>query len=263
MADKKVPEGIMDTIRRLAEMKVERGCTPAEAAAAAAKLEELLERWQLTLFDAQTQKYEEEIEEGVIEFGRVLPQWTYALARACSRAHDCDYFGDYVYPPGQKARRVMRFVGHASDVQVSQYLFETLAKLLMEMADRDGRRMGRRHAELISFKCNFMEGAARVIGDRLWEERERARTADVPVQRTPEGIPICPAPDASASTALVLVKEQAVKEYMKAEHPDVTVKKARAHAYDHRGYEMGKKAGAEVPIHKGVGSADAPKQIGR
>ena len=110
-----VPEEIMSKIRKLANFALQPSASAADVASAAAHLERLLEKYQLSLFDVVTQKYDEEVGETKVDVGHRLPKWTYDLARAVAKPHDCDYFSSFRYQTGQGKVCTMTFIGHKSD----------------------------------------------------------------------------------------------------------------------------------------------------
>lgn len=240
-----VPESVMATLRKLAEMRVDRGCTPAEAALAASHLERLLEKHQLSMFDVKSGQYNEQVTEDQLRMGlKLVPQWAYSLARAVSKPHDCEYFSLKHYGGGVTADGrgeivdvSITFVGHKSDVIVCQHLFTTLSRLLVGMADRDGKQIGRRGTHLFQFRKQYLVAAATEIFNRLWAERNAARAE----QETK-----------SASTALVVVKDRAVTEYVAKKHPNLRKVKTKVRRWDHDALDLGRKAGRSVPINKAV-----------
>lgn len=236
----------LDLIRRLTEMRVDRGCTPAEAAAAAAHLARVLEKHQLSLFDVQKLTFAEDVVEEVRPVGgKVVPRWAHELAQAVSRPHDCEYFIRTAYDPQAGRRRSEAyFIGHRSDAAVAAYLYEVLSRTLLAMADREGRAQGRRHAGLIRFRSHYIIAAAWEVRQRIEAERRQARGEA-----------------ALASRALVVVKEKAVEEYVRACHPKLKVIDHAPVDYDTGAIVAGGRAGREVELKKGIEQAEAARAL--
>jgi len=246
MAKSEVPESVMDTLRRLSAMQVDRGCTPAEAARAAAHMARLLEKWQLSHFDIETNTYDEGVTEESADFDNKqvsnagVSEWVFLLAGTLSYVHDCRYFFR-----AAKTNIKITFVGHSSDAQVCQYLFLTLSRLLKEMGIRDGKVLKHSGSRLRKFLRQYLQSAVREVGLRLRAERDKAKQAEV------------------QSRALVVVKANAVNEYWERQHPDmVTDKKNRTPKdFDPVAHVLGENAGRKVEIRRGVEGGDNQKQL--
>lgn len=135
-----VDDKVLSKLKKLMNMTTERGCTPAEAAAAAAHVERILEEHQLSRFDVEGKKFDEEVvdEKAGVKLGRVVPAWSYAMASAVSKPHDATAI--FVW---SGEAYTLHFVGHKSDVAVSSYLYVTLFPRLLRQADLDAARLGR------------------------------------------------------------------------------------------------------------------------
>ncbi len=244
MSASDIPDSVMATLAKLAEMTVERGCTPGEAATAASHLERLLERWQLSRFDVKAKTYGEDVTEKMtaVESRWGASQWIIDLAGACAFPHDCRYW----WITNTVAKMVyLTFVGHKSDAAVASYLFDTLSPLLREMGSRDGKKLGRKGSRLRSFIRQYVSAAAAEIHQRLQGERDKVRA------------------EQNDSRALVVVKTDAVKVFIEAKHPKLRTdnKDRSAQNYDGMAAFAGAKAGREVELKKGITNAERPAAL--
>lgn len=89
-------DDVLRKIQKLTNMTVERGCTPAEAEHAAQKVKELLEQYQLSEFDIQTETFNETVGEEAFDTGiKTRSPWLNHMAHSISRAYDCRYYFHY------------------------------------------------------------------------------------------------------------------------------------------------------------------------
>lgn len=233
-----VDDKVLSKLKKLMNMTTERGCTPAEAAAAAAHVERILEEHQLSRFDVDSKKFDEEVvdEKAGVKLGKVVPAWSYALASAVATPHEVVAIFSWT-PHGE---HVLRFVGHKSDASVSSYLYVTLFPRLLRMADVECVRLGRFGAGIKTFKRDFMLAAAQTIYVRLKEERDRVRAQNV------------------ASRDLVVVKKDAVEDYMKRRYPGAKTSRVKTDVKDLQAHARGLKAGDSIELRRGVEGSSGP-----
>ena len=232
-----VSEKIIGLIKKLQEMRVDRGCTPSEAAAAACRVQELLQQHQLSIFDVQSQTIEEDILTEDLHTGNRTSSWEGALAVAVSKPHDCQ-----VIKTRKGKESYIRFIGYVSDIEVSKYLFVVLSKTLADMADKQGRELGIVHGELRIFKQSFIMAAANVIYNRLMAERNFSSND-------------------STCRALVITKDREVKSYVDNNYKNL--KQGKCHAsLSKAGLVLGERAGKTVALNKGIkGDVESGLQI--
>jgi len=230
-----VDQSILERIQKLLYMTVERGCAPSEAAHAAAKVQELLQKHSLSLFDVQAKTYGEAVcpEERDLPFARI-PAWVWRLASAVARGSDCDYIVAETTVAGKKINR-LRFIGHKSDAQVAAYLYDTLSRRLWEMSAAEGRRHGRTGAPLAKFRWDFMSAAAQEINSRLHREREAFKLST------------------ATAGAMVVVKSGAVQAWMEKAYPDIKrVSRNGPAQLDDHAIQAGVQAGRSIDIRQGI-----------
>ena len=224
---------VIKLIQKLANMRIDRGATPAEAAHAAAKIESLLEEHQLSMFDVEGKSFNEEMAQKSVELGvslSVIPRYIWDLGYAVAMPHDCQI----IVMPSQLKGNNLTFVGYKSDVAVSRYLFITLHTSLWRMADTQGRVRKRSGAQFINYRNHFMSAAAQVIEERLTQERRDVRQKS------------------SNSRALVVVKKDAVNKYFEEQFPGCRPLKLTKSDRDDYAYHDGREAGRNVEMRKGV-----------
>lgn len=228
-------EDVIRRIRKLLEMRVDRGCTPAEAARAAAHVERLLEEHQLSLFDVEARTFDEGITTERLPLEqRRTSQWVCDLAFAVAKPHDCEWFVNRRQEWGRTTELTVCFVGHASDAAVARYLYAFLSRVLQEMADRDGRAAGRSGHGLIRFRTSYLMAAAAVVYRRLREERREVRAGS------------------ASSRALVEVKGQAVQAFVRRQYPDLKTVPRRQPDLDGEALAAGAEAARVVELRKGL-----------
>lgn len=250
-------ERIIRICRKLLDRTIERGCTPDEAAGAAEKAKELLERHQLTLLDVKAGKLNEDMTNQVMPTGKKRSNpGESSLAFAVAKGCDCDLVNGYDRVDG----RVYHFLGYQSDVEVAQHLFVYLRDGLVNMANAEGRRQNFRGAALVCWRNNFLFGAAGVIRKRLkerkadeptaWATAETVITENEPVAET--DLMPSPAPvTESQRYALVSVKQPAVQAFVKSIFPKLLFKSNRVR-HNYSAVEAGRRAGQRIAIRRGL-----------
>lgn len=154
-----------------------------EAAAAAAKAQELVDRYKLELGELDGEI--EEItsgEESLFESGRTV-KWKSLLALRLAHANGCHV---WTIQPSQDLRRSgykqkVKVVGKPSNIQILRYLFGTLVREL-ERLSANSWKQNQAYWENVrrltphSHALDFKLGAVRAIGERLKEERQKVRS---------------------------------------------------------------------------------------
>ncbi|MBW8270424.1 DUF7168 domain-containing protein [Caldovatus aquaticus] len=231
-------------IRALAARTVERGCSEAEAMAAAAKVGELLDIYGLTMSEVELR--EEACGQRSLVFAdprRAALQW---LFPAVLRFTECRGW--------TVGRAEFVLFGLEPDVQMAEYLMHVVAGALAyeERRFRDSPDYRARRtppqAALRSFRLGF---AARVADrlDAMAEAREAAAAAAR--RRTPAG------------TALVLLKEQRLDEGIRRLGVRLVTVRRRLSVRDRTAYARGREAGGRVglerPLEGGGGTPALPR----
>jgi len=235
-------------IRALTAKTVERGCSEAEALAAAAKVGELLEVYGLSMSEVELRE-EACVQHRVATTGpqRLALRWLFpALLRFCECRGWTDGRADFV------------LFGLEPDVQMAEYLLRVIEGAL---AWEEGRY--RHSADYLRSRAtpqtrlrSFRYGFADRLGKRLEamvEEREaaaEARRAAAPAT-------------ASASTALVLAKEKKVEEGMRGLGVRLRTVYSTATVRDRGAYGRGAAAGGRVGLDRPVGAGAGAKSLPR
>lgn len=233
-------------IRALAARTVDRGCSEAEALAAAAKVGELLDVYGLTMSEVELR------EEACVE-RRLPPQGTAGTALrwllpSLLRFCECRGWTD--------GRHDIVLFGLEPDVQMAEYLLHVVAGALRFEENRF--RVGRDYREaaarttpqavLRSYRYGFADRVAKRL-DAMTAARGQAQEA----RRAA-------AMGASASTALVLAKERKLEEGVRQLGVRLRTVRSTATVRDRGAYGRGAEAGGRVGLERPVGaSAPAPR----
>jgi len=158
-----------------------RGGTVAEAAVAAAKAQDIVDRFELT-GGCVTEMSEEgravEADEAIESFfhkpgGELdgtmkwMEMWRPSLASGIARQYGC-----YIFRARRGQGASIEIVGRPSQVETVRYLYSWLSVELRQLAERHGRGMGS------VWKREFLEGAAFEVGKVMREQRLKT-VADV------------------------------------------------------------------------------------
>lgn len=175
---------IDDVMERIAKIQrlAERGGTPEEAAAAAAKVQELLAKHSLTLAQVAMAEGEPLSGYGHRKYSTGKAGWRRSLMAELARGNMCRAY----YISGGETTEVF---GHRDNVQVVIDLYIWLAAEIDRMADVAWSREG--YGTVRTWKNRYREGAVRTIAKRLTEERKARETAV-----------------AQTSTALVVIEDK-------------------------------------------------------
>lgn len=236
-------------IRALAARTVERGCSEAEAMAAAAKVGELLEVYGLSMSEVELR--EEACVQRVMVFDDPRRQAMNWLFPALLRFTECRGWtvgrADYV------------MFGLEPDVQMAEYLMHVIANALAweeahYRASPDyARRRSQPQAALRSFRIGFADR----ISARLEELGSHRRATEAAAQAAA-------AQAGATGTALVVLKERKVEQAFRQLGVRLrtvtrsTVVRDRS-AYG-RGREAGGRVGLERPVGAGAGTTRLPKR---
>lgn len=227
-------------IRALAAKTVDRGCSEAEAMAAAAKVGELLDIYGLSMSEVELR------EEACVQRrlsghgpGRAALRWLFpALLRFCEvrgwtdGRHDFVLFG--LEPDVQMAEYLMHVIDQALAFEETRY------RLSPDYALATARNAPQ--SVLRSFRYGFGDRVAKRL-DAMTE----ARAAEQAAKRAA-------AMGASASTALVLAKERKLEEGVKGLGVRLRSVTATATIRDRQAWGKGAEAGGRVGLDRPVGT---------
>jgi Protein of unknown function (DUF2786) len=185
-------ERVKARIKALTERTVSRGCTEAEAMAAAAMVGRLLERYALTMEEVDIR--EEPCVQAEVPVGglrrRPIDLCTPAIARFC----DCK-----VWLAHAETAAHYVFFGFATDTKLAVYLFSIVDRAMgSELLSFRERRPTLAGTELRRASRSFQQGMAARIGERL-ETMHAEREASIGAAQ-------------SSGTALIIMRHQVVED---------------------------------------------------
>ncbi len=234
-------------IRALAAKTVERGCSEAEAMAAAAKVGELLDVYGLSMSEVELR--EESCVQRRAAFAgpaRTALRWVFpALLRFCECRGWTDGRHDFV------------LFGLEPDVQMAEWLLHVVARALAheEARYRAGPAYAARREAPQAVLRSFRYGFADRLSKRL-DELADARAAAVAERRAAEG-------RGSASTALVVAKERKLDEAFRGLGVRLRTTYSSATVRDRGAFRSGAEAGARVGLERPVGARPGARGLGR
>ncbi|HEV7265222.1 MAG TPA: DUF2786 domain-containing protein [Falsiroseomonas sp.] len=233
-------------IRALAARTVERGCSEAEALAAAAKVGELLEVYGLSMSEVELR--EEACIQRILVFDDPRRQAMGWLFPALLRFTECRGWtvgrADYV------------IFGLEPDVQMAEYLMQVIATALSfeEVRFRASADYLRAKVSPQSVLRSFRIGFADRIAARLEElgthRRETERQAQERATRS-----------GATGTALVLVKQRKIEEGFRALGVRLRTVTRSTVVRDKGAYGRGREAGGRVGLDRPVGAGPAAGRL--
>ena len=167
-----------DLIQRLQKVRaLTDSSVPGEAAAAAAKLQEILLKYNLEMEDIEDDlpvpddKYvREELELGVTS-GNMI-NWRRILLSGIARSLMCAAFG-------YQGTHKMVIVGQRHNIEMSRHFYDYLSSEIDRLADATwmkARKRSREHAR--SWKSSFYNGAVDIVVQRLEEKYQQVSKQD-------------------------------------------------------------------------------------
>ena len=221
-------------IRALTERTVARGCTEAEAMAAAAMVGRLLERYALTMQEVDVR--EEPCVQVEVPLGGVRRRPIDLCVPAIARFCECKV---WLARSEQSARYV--FFGFVTDTKLAAYLFSVIDRAIRsEVMTFRQDAVGLAGVALRRASTSFQHGMAARIAERL-ETMHAEREASVAANRT-------------AGTALMVIRHQVVEDAFRTAKirlqslPGLTLRRNGA-------YRAGRLAGDRVNLRRPVGES--------
>lgn len=212
-------ERILEKVRRL--LMLSQSSNPHEAAAAAAKAQELLTRYNLEIPgvpEAQREDYGREM----YDIGNNAA-WRASLLHVVAKHHYCQAVSHGAGKVG--------IVGQRHNIEIATYLYEYLAREIDRLADVGWRDYTGWAASSRVWKNDFRTGAVVAINQAL-DQQERTQEA---------------APD---TMALIVRNDRALAEATRRVYPHLRHTSRKARAGD--GYYAGHRAGQGIGINPGV-----------
>ena len=233
-------------IRALAAKTVERGCSEAEAMAAAAKVGELLDVYGLSMSEVELR--EEACVQRRAAFSgpaRAALRWIYpALLRFCECRGWTDGRNDFV------------LFGLEPDVQMAEWLLHVVSRALQheEARYRAGPAYAARREAPQAVLRSFRYGFADRLSKRL-DELADARAAAMAERRAAEG------QGGGRSTALVVAKERKLDEAFRGLGVRLRTTYSSATVRDRGAFRSGAEAGGRVGLERPVGAGPGTRGL--
>lgn len=251
-----IRERVIRLIREMQNRTIDRGCTPAEAAAFSAKIAEWIEKYQIEEAELRAQAgtgnsdADIEVCQNKLRTGqKVFNPGRTAIVSALARAMCCKVILLSEWnSEGKFSEAVYGVVGDTLDADYVCQMAVTLVPSLQTMARLEGIEHGYEKAGLIRWTNQYLMGAAVEIQKRIEADRKE-RSAVKEMEAKLLG-------NSYRSGALVVVtgeslavfKRAASLEAFKELYPKTKTHQSRA-SYDHTAYEQGKKAGKRVGLN--------------
>lgn len=242
-------EKILSRIQKLLALATSNN--EAEAALAASKAQTLLVEYNIS--EEELNGYSNEKSEKVVEIrtkgknNQNRSNWFITLAHTLALPNLCKLL--------TSGSGGLIWIGKPTNIEVAQYLFDTLSRDLLRIADMqfaiykytneyNGEAWKTIHGK--TWKNNFYFGAIQTIGERL---RANLRQLEY---------------DHSNLNALVVQNDVELKEYMRNHYPRLTSNRQNLNI-NRAAYEAGKATGRSISFGRGVGAggASGPKLIGK
>ena len=225
---------ILNRVKKLLALTIERGATPEEAATACAKAQELLFEHNLSMSQVDTSEFgipSEKIEnvEVNLDANTRTIGWKRSLLNCIAKNNFCSS----LYVPGTTK---MHIVGKPSNVQVVEYMSVTIGAEIERLGRHAVKFVLTKKAAYITSFCN---GATSTVISRLNEQERMNRTAN------------------AQSTALVVQSKGEIDKAFNAFFPRTTTVSRRRSVSDIGGYNAGREAGKNIGIHAGIGQGQS------
>ena len=151
-------------------LKLSQSPNKHEAALAAAKAQEIIDRYNLCIDDIQQGNQPKDVDEAIKDFGwedplhevcQVDTRWTLRLASTVANLNSCRIY----YHTKMSGSAVLKVVGRASDVQTVRYIFSWLEKEVRRITRQECKGNSRR------YQIDFRTGVVDTISQKLNEQR--------------------------------------------------------------------------------------------
>jgi hypothetical protein len=240
-------EAVSKAIRLL---KLAQSDNPHEAASAAAKAQEIIDRYKLTGIGEGSEipgasAPEEEIrdfENPLESTSGNLARWRVALASTLARANQSQIYLLRVYNGSR-----IQIVGRPSDAETIRYLYQYLVNEIERLTKVHAKGNGKTWAN------NFRLGIVEEIGSRLREQRE-ATVEQIKIESPSAIVRV------DQSLARLEAQSAQVKEWMK-ENLKLRQTYARS-SFDSSAREAGRRAGQSIQLGGGKGLTSGARALG-
>lgn len=245
MTNPDIDDTILDRIRKVQGYL--KSDNPNEAAVAAAKLSELLLKYNLELSDIPEKERPKDpfANTATDNEGKRLADWRITLASSIARANLCR-----IVISGS----TIRWLGRQSNVEVAQYIYTTCADDLQRICDGlwiaiyDLLKQGgvdkedRIHGK--TWKADFLAGAANGVKQKLREEMDQWISENDNVN------------------ALITVNDRELANYVRAQYPSLGSRSSGS-TMGGSAYGLGVNTGRNISFKTGIGAggSNATRQI--
>jgi Protein of unknown function (DUF2786) len=221
-------EKVIDRVRKLLAL-AGNNTSAAEAAAAAAKANKLIDEYRLSSVDYEetevnTQEPIEEDPDYIYESGKVTA-WRCLLIKVLCRHYGVAHWNDTSYATGRKVSRY-RLVGRRSDIGFVRYLNTYLTSECIRLSQAEAKGMGR------VFVASYCEGFVNGVAEQLKVSRVEAKAN-------------------ASSSAIVKIdaRQQEAREEMYKLHTNLrTVKSASYAQHDKMAFAAGQQRGKNIHL---------------
>lgn len=217
---------IKEQLTKLLNIRVDKGATEEEAMSAAGRVQALLERYNLTMFDveAHTPKPRGRISRAFVELGKTGFRWKKDLANILAKYNYC-----MILERGS----TLTIIGTEENREVLVGLFDFLVDFISNMSKAEGARYRadprNPHMDPLRWHVSFSAGVVYRLNDRLWE----ARQGQLQASRN--------------SQALIVLHDEAIQEFVQQTYPKLRVIKVKA-TQDATAWQHGYIKGDTVPM---------------
>lgn len=220
---------IIDKIRKLLAVTEARGATPDEAANAAAKVQDLLFTYNLSLGDIKDES-EDEIKLSVHEVvgPHISRTGRHVLMHILTKHNFCEAIADTKYH-----QHIL--IGKSHNVEVCVYMYQSIGAAIQRMARLAAKENGGDH--YVAYFHAFWSGACHTIDERLEAQQAHNRASSV-------------------GNALVVQSAgelEAAKQRLLGEG---ATKPCAHRTKDRAGFMDGREAGKRVPLSAGVSTTN-------
>lgn len=236
----------MDIIERVKKLlALSQSSNINEASAAAAKAQELIERYRLDLASVQVENNEAEVEiieddnQPLISSERGIT-WKRSLAQILARENNCKSWTDKKYIAG-KLQTEIRLVGSKTNIEIVRYLFAYIVVEIERLCQKENVGKGK------TWSNNFRMGAVFAIREKLEAKHKEIRKAY------------------AGSQALVFMQKQelALEDFFKDLEAKLNLKdvKLSLHRYNPDGVNAGYRAGSSINMNSELNSPKGGKLL--
>lgn len=216
-------EKVLERIKKL--LALSNSDNEHEAANAASQAQLLLSKYNLCIDDiSDVVKSDYEVKEARVAEGKRLDKWFYKLFISVSRSFGCSPLVETSY-----RHKALIMVGTETDILSARLTLEYLYTTIERLTNRNALGNGR------AFVNSYRQGLVTSIASRL-SERTKENTKEAQKEATFVG------------TALVLRKDQALKDYM--DKFAKTFKSGSSTLSDYSGYAQGLHDGESIGLDK-------------